>query len=63
VEQLLEEAKVQKRVKNSNNFQEFSDLVENISVTVENFEEMVKFTNKVMIRALLNKLPEYLRLQ
>jgi hypothetical protein len=63
VEQLLEAAKAQNPVTNSNDFQEFSNLVENLSVTVENVEEMSQFTNKIVIRELLKKLPEYLRLQ
>jgi hypothetical protein len=50
-------------VTNSNDFQEFSNLVENLSVTVENVGEMSQFTNKIVIRELLKKLPEYLRLQ
>jgi hypothetical protein len=56
VEQLLEEAKTQKPVTNSNDFQEFSNLVENLSVTVENVGELSQFTNKIVIR-------EHLRLQ
>jgi hypothetical protein len=63
VEQLLEEAKTQKPVTNSNDFQEFSNLVENLSVTVENVGKLSQFTNKIVIRELLNKLPEHLRLQ
>jgi predicted oxidoreductase (fatty acid repression mutant protein) len=58
-EQLLEEPKVT----SSNDFQQFSNLVENLSVRVENVGKMSQFTNKIVIRELLKKLPEYLRLQ
>jgi hypothetical protein len=58
VEQLLEEAKAQKPVTDSNDFQEFSNLVENLSVTVENDGDMSQFTNKIVIREFFKKLPE-----
>jgi hypothetical protein len=57
VEQLLEEAKTQKPVADSNDFQEFFNLVENLSVTVENDEEMSQFTNKIVTREFFEKLP------
>jgi hypothetical protein len=63
VEQLLEKAKAQKLVKSSNDFQEFSNLVENLSVTVQNVGEMAQFTSKVVIRGFLKKLAKYLPLQ
>jgi hypothetical protein len=33
---IMEEVRLQKQVKDSSDFQEFSDLVENLAVTVEN---------------------------
>jgi predicted nucleotide-binding protein (sugar kinase/HSP70/actin superfamily) len=53
VEQLLEKAKTQLQLKNSNDFKEFSNLVEDMSVAVKNVKEMVQFTSKVVIRGLL----------
>jgi hypothetical protein len=50
-------------VKDFSDFQEFSNLVENLAVTVENVGKTSRFTSSIVIRALLNKLPEYLRLQ
>jgi hypothetical protein len=38
-------------------------LVENLSGRVENVGKMSQFTNKIVIREFLKKLPEYLRLQ
>jgi hypothetical protein len=58
VEQHLEEAKAQKPVTDSNDFQEFSNLVENLSVTVENDGEMSQFTNKIVTGEFFKKLPE-----
>jgi Protein of unknown function (DUF1759) len=43
IEQLLEEAKLQKSVKNSKDFQEFSNLVENLTVTVDNVGRDAEF--------------------
>jgi hypothetical protein len=60
------EAKDQKPVENSNDFQDFSNLVyhiENVPVTVENLSKMARFTSKVVIRGLLKKLPDYFLLQ
>jgi transcriptional regulator with PAS, ATPase and Fis domain len=53
VEQLLEKAKTQLQLKNSNDFKEFSNLVEDMSVAVKNVKEMAQFTSKVVIRGLL----------
>jgi hypothetical protein len=39
--------------KNFSDFQEFSNLVENITVKVENVGEMAQFTSKVVIKKLL----------
>jgi hypothetical protein len=47
----------------SDKFQEFFNLVYNMSLIVENVGEMSQFTNKIATRELLKKLPEYLRLQ
>jgi hypothetical protein len=50
-------------MKVSSDFQGFSNLVENLAVTVENVGKKSRFTSSILIRALLKKLPEYLRLQ
>jgi hypothetical protein len=63
IEQLLEEVRLQKQVKDSSDFQEFSNLVENLAQTVENVGKRSHFTSSIVIRKLLKKLPEYLRLQ
>jgi hypothetical protein len=59
----MEEVRLQKQVKDSSDFQEFSNLVENLVVTVENVGKKSHFTSSIVIRELLKKLPEYLRLQ
>jgi Holliday junction resolvasome RuvABC ATP-dependent DNA helicase subunit len=58
IKQLMEEIMLQKQVKDSSNFQEFSNLVENSAVTVENVSKKSRF---IVIREFLKKLPEYLR--
>jgi hypothetical protein len=50
-------------VEDSSDFQEFSNLVENLAVTVENVGKKLHFTSSIVIRELLKKLSEYLRLQ
>jgi hypothetical protein len=62
-EKMLKVTKAQKPVKNSNDFQEFSNFVENLSVTVDDVEEMAQFMSNVVIRGLLKKLPDNLRWQ
>jgi hypothetical protein len=47
----------------SESFQEFSNLLENSAVTVENVGNKSHFTSSIVIRELLKKLPEYLVLQ
>jgi hypothetical protein len=59
----MEEVKLQKQVKDSSDFQEFSNLVVNSAVIVENVGKKSHFTSSIVIRELLKKLPEYLRLQ
>jgi hypothetical protein len=59
IEQLMEEVRLQKQVKDSSDFQEFSNLEEN---RWKRWEE-VAFTSSILIRELLKKLSEYLRLQ
>jgi hypothetical protein len=63
IEQLMEEVKLQKQVKNSSGFQEYSNLVESLAMTVENVGKKSRFTSSIVIRELLKKLPEYLCLQ
>jgi hypothetical protein len=63
IEQLMEKVGLQKQVKESSDFQEFSNMVENLAVTVENVGKKSHFTSSIVIRELLKKLPEYLRLQ
>jgi hypothetical protein len=63
IEQLMEEIRLLKQVKDSNDFQKCSNLVENLAVTVENVGKKSRFTSSIVIRDLLKKLPEYLRLQ
>jgi hypothetical protein len=59
IEQLMEEVRLQMQVKDSSDFQEFSNLVENLALTVENIGKKTHFTNSIVIRELLKKLPEY----
>jgi hypothetical protein len=63
LERLMEEVRLQIQVKDSSDFQEFYHLVENLAVTVENVGTKSHFTNSIVVRKLLKKLPEYLRLQ
>jgi hypothetical protein len=44
-------------------FQEFSNLVENLTVTVDNVGRDADFKSSSVIKELLKKLPEFLRLQ
>jgi hypothetical protein len=60
-EQLMKEVRLQKQVKDSSDFQEFSNLVENLAVTVENVGKKSHFTSSIVNRKLLKKLPEYLQ--
>jgi hypothetical protein len=60
---LKEEVRLQKQVKDSSDFQEFSNLVEDLAVTFENVGKKSRFTDSIVIRELLKKLLKYLRLQ
>jgi hypothetical protein len=59
----LQEARLQKTVRTSKDFQRFSNLVENLAVTVDNIGRHGGFQSNAVINELLKKLPEYLRLQ
>jgi hypothetical protein len=48
---------------NSKSFQEFSNMVENLSATVENLGELSHFTGKQLVKERLLKMPECMRLQ
>jgi hypothetical protein len=48
IEQLMEEVRLQKPVKDSSDFQEFSNLVENLVVTVENIGKKSHFTSSMI---------------
>jgi hypothetical protein len=63
IEQLMVEVRLQKQVKDSSNFQEFSNLMKNLAMTVENVGNKSHFTSSFVISELLKNLPEYLRLQ
>jgi Protein of unknown function (DUF1759) len=63
IEQLKIEARQQKVVKNSSDFLEFSNLVEKLAITVDNIGKRANFSSGTVIKELLKKLPEYLRLQ
>jgi hypothetical protein len=54
---------LQKAVKNSSDFQKFSNLVKNLAVTVANIGRSPNFASGIVIKELLKKLPEFLRLQ
>jgi hypothetical protein len=58
----MEEVRLQKQVKDSIDFQEFSNLVENLFMAIENDVKKSHFTSSIVTRELLKKLPEYLRL-
>jgi DNA-binding GntR family transcriptional regulator len=62
IEHLMEEVRLQKQVKDSSDFQEYSNLVENFAVTVENAGKKSHFTSSIEIREWLKRLPVYLRL-
>jgi hypothetical protein len=55
IEQLMEEVRLPKQVKDSSDFQEFSNLMENLAVTVENVGKKSHFTSSIVIRVLLKK--------
>jgi hypothetical protein len=59
IEQLMEEVRLQKQAKDSSDFQEFSNLMKNLAVTVENVGNKSHFTSSIVIKELLEKLPEY----
>jgi hypothetical protein len=48
IEQLMDEVKLKKQVKNSSDFQEFSNLVENLAVTAENVGKKLHFTSSIL---------------
>jgi hypothetical protein len=58
IEQLMEEVRLQKQVKDSSDFQEFSYLVENLAVTVENVGK-----SQFHEQHCDQRVPEYLRVQ
>jgi hypothetical protein len=51
IEQLMEEVKLQKQMKDSSGFQEYSNLVEDLAMTVENVGKKSRFTSSIVIRA------------
>jgi hypothetical protein len=53
IEQLKEEARLQQAATNSRDFQEFSNLVENLAVTMSNIGRSAKFSSGMVIKELL----------
>jgi hypothetical protein len=51
------------QVTNSSSFLEFPNLVENIAVTIKNFGDGAETLQKSNLKNLVNKLPDYLRIQ